>query len=380
VSTATEPQLNPAISKDAIVIAIDAMGGDHGPAVTVCGAALLLDAHPGVFFQLHGDEGRINAELARLPKLKACSVVIHTDQCVAMDEKPAQAIRRRNTSLANAIHAVKSGEARAVISAGNTGALMALSKMILKMMTDDLERPAIGCSWPNKKGFGTVLDVGANVTSDARQLIEFALMGAAFHRAVRGVEKPSIGLLNVGSEDVKGHEEVREAHKLLRENTLGLNYHGFVEGTDLCAGTVDVTVTDGFTGNVALKTAEGTARFIRDMLKDAFKSGPLAMLGALLAAPALKAMSRRMDPGSANGGPLLGLRGIVIKSHGGADARAFSNAIGVGLSLAASGYERDIVSSLAQFSQSLAVAEASSDTDVIHAPTGDTLLAGGKVN
>ncbi len=384
MSTATEPQSNPAIPKEAIVIAIDAMGGDHGPAVTVCGAALLLDAHPKVFFQLHGDEGLINTELARLPKLKARSVVIHTDQCVAMDEKPAQAIRRRNTSLANAIHAVKSGEARAVISAGNTGALMALSKMILKMMTDDLERPAIGCSWPNKRGFGTVLDVGANVTSDAHQLIEFALMGAAFHRAVRGVEKPSIGLLNVGSEDVKGHEEVREAHKLLKENTLGLNYHGFVEGTDLCAGTVDVTVTDGFTGNVALKTAEGTARFIRDMLKDAFKSGPLAMLGALLARSALKAMSKRMDPGTANGGPLLGLKGIVIKSHGGADARAFSNAIGVGLSLAASDYERDIVASLAQFSQSLAtetLAVTGSDTDIKGSSAGEALaVAGDKVN
>ena len=370
-----------------LVIAIDAMGGDHGPAVTVCGAGLLLDERAHLFFQFHGDEARINAELARLPKLKSRSVVIHTDQAVAMDEKPAQAIRRRNTSLANAIHAVKSGEAKAVISAGNTGALMALSKMILKMMTDDLERPAIGCSWPNKKGFGTVLDVGANVTSDARQLIEFALMGAAFHRAVRGVEKPSIGLLNVGSEDVKGHEEVREAHKLLRENTLGLNYHGFVEGTDLCEGTVDVVVTDGFTGNVALKTAEGTARFIKDMLRGAFKSSPIAMLGAFLAAPALKAMAKRIDPGTGNGGPLLGLRGIVIKSHGGADARAFSNAIRVGLSLAASDYERDIVESLAQFSQSLAEQEAlslaatSSDTTIKDLPlTGHLEVAGNKVN
>jgi glycerol-3-phosphate acyltransferase PlsX len=366
------------VPQGAIVLAIDAMGGDHGPAVTVGGAAILLDEQPDAFFQLHGDEARINAELARLPKLKARSVVIHTDQCVAMDEKPAQAIRRRNTSLSNAIHAVKSGEARAIISAGNTGALMALSKMILKMMTEDLERPAIGCSWPNKKGFGTVLDVGANVTSDAHQLIEFALMGAAFHRAVHGIEKPSIGLLNVGSEDVKGHEEVREAHKLLKENTLGLNYYGFVEGTDLCAGTVDVTVTDGFTGNVALKTAEGTARFIRDMLKTAFKSSPLAMLGALLASSALKTMAKRMDPGAANGGPLLGLRGIVIKSHGGADAKSFANAIRVGLSLAASGYERDIIASLAELSQSIADTVDYAVTDINkNAPAGDLLAVKG---
>ncbi|MFT4077192.1 MAG: phosphate acyltransferase PlsX [Asticcacaulis sp.] len=367
-----------AAPQGSIVLAIDAMGGDHGPAVTVPGAALLLDEQPDAFFQLHGDEARINAELAKLPKLKSRSIVVHTDQCVAMDEKPAQAIRRRNTSLANAIHAVKSGEARAVISAGNTGALMALSKMILKMMTDDLERPAIGCSWPNKKGYGTVLDVGANVTSDAHQLIEFALMGAAFHRAVRGVERPSIGLLNVGSEDVKGHEEVREAHKLLKENTLGLNYYGFVEGTDLCAGTVDVTVTDGFTGNVALKTAEGTARFIKDLMKDAFKSGPLAMLGALLAAPALKAMAKRVDPGASNGGPLLGLKGIVIKSHGGADAQSFANAIRVGLSLAASNYERDITASLAELSQSMAgLAESDSKADIQNKPAEESLAVKG---
>lgn len=341
------------VPQGVLVIAIDAMGGDHGPAVTVAGAAMALTDRPDLFIQLHGDRVLIEPELARHPGLKARCVIHHTDQCVAMDEKPAQAIRRRNTSLANAIHAVKNGDARAVISAGNTGALMALSKMILKMLTADLDRPAIGCSWPNRRGFGTVLDVGANVTSDARQLIEFALMGAAFHRALRGVEQPSIGLLNIGSEDVKGHDDVREAHQLLKDNNLGLNYHGFVEGTDLCDGTVDVVVTDGFTGNVALKTAEGTARFIKDLLKEALRSSPLAFLGALLAQGALKAMARRIDPGAGNGGPLLGLKGIVIKSHGGADARAFANAVRVGISLADSTYERDISESLSRFSQSV---------------------------
>lgn len=339
---------------DALVIAIDVMGGDHGPAVTVAGAAIALKRRPDLFFQLHGDPLLINPVLARHPELKARATVVETDQFIAMDEKPAQAIRRRNTSLANAIHAVKAGEAKAVVSAGNTGALMALSKMILKMITHDLERPAIGCLWPNAKGYSTVLDVGANVTSDARQLIEFAMMGAAFHRAVKGVDKPSIGLLNIGSEDVKGHEEVREAHRLLRDNAFGLDYYGFVEGTDLCAGTVDVIVTDGFTGNVALKTAEGTARFIRDLLRGALKSSPLAMLGALLAAPALKAMAKKVDPGASNGGPLLGLNGVVIKSHGGADARAYANAIAVAASLAGSGYARELESSLALLTRSLA--------------------------
>ena len=344
----------------ALVIAIDAMGGDHGPAVTVPGCALVAAARGDVFFQLHGDAGRINAELARLPALKGRCAVIATDQFIAMDEKPAQAIRRKGTSLWNAIHAVKGGEARAVISAGNTGALMALSKMILKMIIDDLERPAIGGTWPNPHGYSTVLDIGANVTSDARQLIEFAIMGAAFHRAVWGTEKPSIGILNVGSEDVKGHDEVREAHKMLKENAFGLNYYGFVEGTDLCKGTTDVIVTDGFTGNIALKTAEGTARFVTDMLKAAFKSSPLAMLGALLASGALNAMKKKIDPGAANGGPLLGLRGIVIKSHGGADASSFANAIKVGVSLAASSYEHDIQAALASLAHSLSDAEEAS--------------------
>jgi glycerol-3-phosphate acyltransferase PlsX len=356
-SPSTGSGVSESVPLGALVIAIDAMGGDHGPAVTVPGCALIAASRSDVFFQLHGDGPRIQAELARLPALKGRCTVVATDQFITMDEKPAQAIRRKGTSLWNAIHAVKSGQARAVISAGNTGALMALSKMMLKMIIDDLERPAIGCAWPNPHGFGTVLDVGANVTSDARQLIEFAIMGAAFHRAIWGVERPSIGLLNVGSEDLKGHDEVREAHRLLKDNTFGLHYHGFVEGTDLCKGTTDVVVTDGFTGNIALKTAEGTARFITDMLKTAFKSSPLAMLGGLLASHALNGMKSKIDPGASNGGPLLGLKGIVIKSHGGADARSFANAIKVGVSLAASSYETDIQASLASFARSLSDAE-----------------------
>ena len=375
MSTLVETPLDPSpksAPENALVIAIDAMGGDHGPAVTAAGAAIALKTNDRLFFQLHGDSARIEQELGKHPDLKARSVVRHTDQSIAMDEKPAQAIRRRNTSLANAIHAVKLGEAAAVISAGNTGALMALSKMILKMLTHDLERPAIGCSWPNQHGFGTVLDVGANVTSDARQLIEFALRGAAFHRAVRGVDKPSIGLLNVGSEDLKGHDEVREAHRLLRANAFGLNYHGFVEGTDLCEGTTDVVVTDGFTGNIALKTAEGAARFMQDMLRTAFKSSPLAMIGGMLAKPALKKTLSRIDPGEANGGPLLGLNGIVIKSHGGADARSFANAVKVGVSLAASGYQQDLANSLAQLTHNLAAAQAATDAGLAEsAPATD---------
>ncbi|WP_031231208.1 phosphate acyltransferase PlsX [Asticcacaulis sp. YBE204] len=334
-----------------VVIAIDAMGGDHGPRVTVAGAAEALsrDTSGRLRFVLHGDEALIAPELAKLPALKAVATIAHTDQFIAMDEKPAQALRRKGTSLFAAIASVKARDAHAVVSAGNTGALMALSKMLLKMMTDDLERPAIACGWPNEKGgMGTVLDVGANVTSDANQLIEFAVMGTAFHRAVRGKDRPTVGLLNVGSEDVKGHEEVREAHRILREGVDGINYHGFVEGDDIGKGTVDVVVTDGFTGNIALKTAEGTAKFVKNLFKGALKSTPLAMAGALLASSALKKMARSVDPGAANGGPLLGLNGIVVKSHGGAEAWAFSNAVSVAISLAASTYEHDIRQALAQ--------------------------------
>ncbi|UDF02407.1 phosphate acyltransferase PlsX [Asticcacaulis sp. AND118] len=347
-----------AASSGTVVVAIDAMGGDHGPRVTVPGTAEALkrDGSGRLRFLLHGDEALIAPELAKCPELKAVATIVHTDQSVAMDEKPAQALRRKTTSLFMAIASVKTGAAHAVVSAGNTGALMALSKMILKMMTDDLERPPIACGWPNAKGeMGTVLDVGANVTSDAHQLIEFAVMGTAFHRAVRGKDKPTVGLLNVGSEDLKGHEEVREAHRILREGVDGINYHGFVEGDDIGKGTVDVVVTDGFTGNIALKTAEGTAKFVKNLFKGALTSSPLAKLGALLAAPALKAMARTVDPGAANGGPLLGLNGIVIKSHGGAEAWAYSNAVSVAISLAASTYKDDIRRALAHVQQSHAL-------------------------
>jgi glycerol-3-phosphate acyltransferase PlsX len=209
-------------------------------------------------------------------------------------------------------------------------------------MMGGLDRPAIVASWPTLRGASAVLDVGANVTSDAAQLVEFAIMGEAFHRAVHGAERPTIGLLNVGSEEQKGHEEVREAHRLLREAGLDLDYRGFVEGDDIGRGTVDVVVTDGFSGNIALKTAEGTARFVRQVLRDAFTSSLQAKLGALIAGPALRKMRDRLDTSLVNGGPLLGLNGIVVKSHGGTDARGFANAIKVALDMANSDYDKQI--------------------------------------
>jgi glycerol-3-phosphate acyltransferase PlsX len=325
-----------------IVISIDAMGGDHGPSVVVPGVDIAARAMPELRFLLHGDETRINAELAKSPAARAASTVRHTDRAISMDEKPAQAMRRgKGSSVWNAVESVKAGEALAAVSAGNTGALMAISKLVLRMAAG-IARPAIVASWPTLNGVTAVLDVGANVESDAEQLVEFAIMGAAFHHAVHGSARPTVGLLNVGSEEEKGHEEVREAHALLRATPFDLDYRGFVEGNDIAKGTVDVIVTDGFTGNIALKTAEGLARFFASELRATFTSGPMAMLGALFASGALKKMRRRMDPGAVNGGPLLGLNGIVVKSHGGADAKGYAAAIRVAADLARSDFAGEI--------------------------------------
>lgn len=339
------------------------MGGDHGPAVCVRGALLASQRIPDVRFQLHGDETLIEAELARMPALRPLVQVIHAERAIAMDEKPAQAMRRgKGTSLWNAVEAVKGGEAAAVVSAGNTGALMAISKLQLRMAAD-LERPAIVASWPTARGISVVLDVGANVESDAEQLVEFAIMGAAFHRAVHGSTNPTVGLLNVGSEEQKGHENVREAHALLRETRLDLDYRGFVEGNDIAKGTVDVVVTDGFTGNIVLKSAEGLARYFTNELKATLTSSLLAKLGSLIAIGALKGMRRRLDPGRVNGGPLLGLNGIVVKSHGGADANGFAFAIKVAVDLARSNYSQEIASNVQRLLAKAPTQDASDDSE-----------------
>jgi glycerol-3-phosphate acyltransferase PlsX len=318
-----------------VVLALDRIGADRAR------------------FLLFGDEAQIKAELDRHPAARAACEVRPCGKVIASDEKAAQALRRgKGSSLWNAVEAVRDGQALAAVSGGNTGALMAISKLLLRM-TGGLDRPAIVASWPTMKGVCAVLDVGANIESDAAQLVEFAIMGEAFHCAVHGVERPTVGLLNVGSEDQKGHEEVREAHRILKESGLNIDYRGFVEGDDIAKGTVDVVVTDGFTGNIALKTAEGTARFVRQVMRDAFTSSWQAKLGALIAAPALRRVRERLDPSSVNGGPLLGLNGMVIKSHGGADARGFANAIKVAYDLAASGYAAQIERNMKQLADAL---------------------------
>jgi phosphate acyltransferase len=327
---------------DPTVISIDAMGGDFGPPVIVAGLAGEVEAWraKGVRFLLHGDKARIEAEFARHPAARALCDIHHTAQVVAMDEKPAQAVRRgKGSSLWNAIEAIREGKAHAAVSAGNSGALMAISKLILRMASD-LDRPAFVVSWPSRAGVTSVLDVGANIDCDAARLVEFAIMGAAFHRAMHGTQRPSVGLLNVGEEEQKGHDEVREAHQLLRDGGFVDDYRGFVEGDDISSGVVDVIVTDGFTGNVALKTAEGTARFIRNEMRAAFEASLLGRLGALVAQSALRRLRARIQPDA--GGTLLGLNGIVVKSHGGADAKGLASAVHVAVGLAQSDYVSEI--------------------------------------
>ena len=317
---------------EAVRIAIDAMGGDHGPSVVVPGAALALGERPGTRFLLVGDEAQIAPLLAREPALAAASEVVHTTVAVRMDDKPSQALRsgRRTSSMWMAIDAVKAGRADCVVSAGNTGALMAMAKICLRTMAH-VDRPAIAAMWPTVKGVSIVLDVGASIGADAQHLVDLGIMGAAMARIVRGIERPSVGLLNVGVEEIKGLEEIKAAGRMLRELALpSLDYRGFVEGDDLGRGTVDVVVTEGFTGNIALKTAEGTAVQIGRYLREVMSADLMSRIGYWFARGAFAALREKMDPRGVNGGVFLGLDGVVIKSHGGTDAVGYARAIGVG--------------------------------------------------
>jgi glycerol-3-phosphate acyltransferase PlsX len=338
---------------DPQVISIDAMGGDHGPSVVAPALARAVKAGLEAHFLLHGDERTLEAAVAKLPLLAGRYDIRHTDKVIAADEKPARAMRRgKGASMWNAVESVRSGEAAACVSAGNTGALMAIAMLLLRM-TGGMDRPALVASWPTMRGHTAVLDVGANIQCDAARLVEFAIMGAAFHHAVHHSARPTVGLLNVGSEDEKGHDEVREANRILRELTGEFDYRGFVEGDDIAKGTVDVVVTDGFTGNVALKTGEGLARYVRAELKRTFSSGPLAKVGAFIAGAALRRLGERFDPSTINGGPFLGLNGIVVKSHGGADARGFATAVRLAADLADSDFIARIDRNLTQLTAAL---------------------------
>jgi len=333
-----------------VIIALDAMGGDHGPKVVIPGAEIALQRHPGARFRLYGDAAAIDAVLASHPRVAAVSQVIHSDVVVRMDDKPSQALRRGRwrSSMWLALDAVKNGEAHVAVSAGNTGALMAMARFNLRTLAN-IDRPAIAAIWPTLRGESIVLDVGATIGADARQLVDFAVMGEAMARALFGLERPTVGLLNIGVEEVKGLEDVRTAHQLLRDSNLPIDYQGFVEGDDLGRGSVDVVVTEGFAGNIALKTAEGTAQQIGQYLKDAMNRTALARLGYLLASGAFKALKEKMDPRRSNGGVFLGLNGIVIKSHGGADAEGFASAVGLGYEMVRNGLLEKIVADLGDY-------------------------------
>ena len=326
------------------------MGGDHGPSVVIPGAALSLVGHPQLRFRLFGDATQIERALSDHPDLAAASEVIHTETVVAMDDKPSQAVRRgKGTSMWLAIEAVRNETADVAVSAGNTGALMAMAKIILRPVAD-IERPAIAALWPTVRNECIVLDVGANIGATARQLCDYALMGAGMARALFNIERPSVGLLNVGVEEIKGVEEVKQAHAWLRETEgLPISYAGFIEGDQIGQGFVDVVVVEGFAGNIALKTAEGTARQIGQYLRDAMQRSLLSKVGAFLAQGGFRVLRNKMDPRRVNGGTFLGLNGIAVKSHGGTDALGFASAVDLGYDMAEAGLVARLAADLDAF-------------------------------
>lgn len=331
-----------------LTIALDAMGGDLGPEAVIPGAALALQKKKNLRFMIFGDTKKIEPLLDQHPKLKKVSTIHHTDHAVSPHEKAAVALRSgRHSSMRLAINAVSEKQAHCIVSGGNTGALMVMAKMVLKCLPG-IERPAIASLLPTIEKEIVMLDLGANLECNAEMLVQFAILGSVYARVVRGHEQPSVGLLNIGSEDMKGHDEIREAAAILQQVKFPGRYAGFVEGNDIPMGTVDVVVTDGFTGNVALKTAEGVSKFISILMKRHLKSSPIAMLGAVLARGALKKLKNQVDPRLYNGGMFLGLDGVCVKSHGGMDALGFSNAILYAAEIAEKNFNSRVAAEIAE--------------------------------
>jgi len=323
---------------ETITISVDAMGGDNAPRAVIHGAALALRERKNTRFIFHGRQEQIAPLLEEFPDLKGACEVRHCEMVIASDEKPSQALRKGKgtSSMWMTIQAVKDGEADVAISGGNTGALMAMATFCLRPM-EGISRPGIAAIWPTLRTDIIVLDMGATIGADARQLVDYAILGSALARALFDQASPTVGLLNVGTEEVKGLESIKEAGKILSAASgSGFTYHGFVEGDDLGKGTVDVIVTEGFVGNIALKTAEGTARQVASYLRSALKANLMSRIGALFASSALNALRRKMDPRTVNGGVFLGLNGIVIKSHGGTDEIGYKSALGLSYEMARS--------------------------------------------
>lgn len=321
-----------------ITIALDAMGGERAPGMVLKGAAMALERCPELRFMVFGAEPELGPLLAGLPRLAPAVSLHHTDEVVLDDTRPSVALRNgRQSSMRLAIDAVADGRADGVVSAGNTGALMAMAKNVLKTLPG-IDRPAIASFFPTRRGESVMLDLGANVECDAENLVQFALLGDAFARTVLGLIEPTVGLLNVGSEEVKGNDAVRAAALRLRGAMSPIRFHGFIEGNDIAAGTVDVVVTDGFTGNIAVKTAEGTVKLFGEFLDGAFRHSLLGRIGYLFARGTLRKLRLRLDPRGYNGAVFLGLGGIAVKSHGSTDALGFANAIGVAVDMKLNGF------------------------------------------
>ncbi len=318
------------------IVALDVMGGDAGLADVMAAAEIASERYPRLAFRLHGPEPRIRAELARCPRLQKIATIVHTDEVVLGTDKPAHALRRsRTSSMGMAIDSVKQGEAHAAVSAGNTGALMAMALFSLRTM-EGIDRPALAALLPTLRNDSVMLDLGANTECDADNLVQFAVMGAAFARTVLGLARPRVALLNIGEEELKGTDELKDAAVMLRAATdLPMTFEGFIEGDKIGQGNVDVIVTDGFSGNIALKTAEGTGKLVTGLLQQAFRTSWLTQLGYLLSRGALRALRAHLDPNAHNGAVFLGLNGVVVKSHGSADIRGIANAIGVAHDLVA---------------------------------------------
>lgn len=326
------------------------MGGDRAPDMVVEGAELARERFPTVRFLMYGPADRLGPLVDRWSHLAKVTTICHTEDVITAEIKPSQALRNgRASSMRLAIEAVHNGSADGVVSAGNTGALMAISKFVLKTHPS-IDRPAIAAFFPTLRGESVMLDLGANVECDANNLVQFAVMGEVFARTVLGYARPSVGILNVGAEELKGHDAVRGAAAVLRESVLPIRFHGFMEGDDIGAGTVDVVVTDGFTGNVALKTLEGTARLFSVFLREAFRSSLAARLGYFFCRRALERLRERLDPRRYNGAVFVGLNGIVVKSHGGTDALGFANAIGVAVDMISNGFNARIKEELDRLS------------------------------
>ncbi|EPX81321.1 phosphate acyltransferase PlsX [Litoreibacter arenae] len=357
------------------VISIDAMGGDLGPAAVVEGMAKSADLNPDIHFIVHGDGAELEPLLAKRGITDRCEIR-HTDEVVTMHEKPSHVMRHgKGTSMWSAIDAVRAGDAPVCVSCGNTGALMAVSMIRLRKVPG-VNRPAIACLWPsnNPSGFNVMLDVGADIRADQDDLLQYALMGMSYARNGFGLSRPRIGLLNVGTEEHKGRAELKVAHELI-EAAAGQNefeYIGFIEGGDIPSDRVDVIVTDGFTGNVALKTAEGTANLISETLREAFKYSWLSRMAALLAYPSLQRLKKRVDPRQANGGVFLGLNGTVVKSHGAADGTSFAAAIKLASQLAQSGFGEKLAARVASLTEASQIEEPASQNQDASKDTSST--------